>query len=74
MLMSVYPGKERNMRISVRKKSNPAHTRLSVWVNGGLITDPFGICLRKDEADEFIARLRPDSIMDEDERPKPAPR
>lgn len=62
------------MRITVRKKSNPAHTRLSIWVNGGLITDPFGICLRNDEVDEFIARLKPDLVTDEDERPEPPPK
>ena len=55
------------MRITIRKRSNPAHTRLSIWVNGGLITEPFGICLRKDEAEEFLARLKADSITDEAE-------
>lgn len=62
------------MRITIRKRSNPAHTRLSIWVNGGLITEPFGICLRKDEAEEFLARLKADSITDEDKKLKPAPR
>lgn len=55
------------MRIVVRKKSNPVYTRLSIWVNGGLITEPFGICLGNEEADEFIARLKPDSMTDEEE-------
>jgi len=36
---------------------NPVHTRLSVWVNGGLITNPGGICLRNDEVFEFLKQL-----------------
>ena len=40
--------------------ANPAHVRLSVWVNGGLICTPGGICLRRDdEAAPFITLLNP---------------
>ncbi len=46
------------MRITYRKTNEtPAHIRFSIWVNGGLICDPGGICLRVSEFDEFIKRL-----------------
>ena len=47
------------IRISVYAR-NPVHTRLNVWVNGGLITSPGAICLRNDEVAEFVQRLLPD--------------
>jgi len=37
---------------------NPVHSRLSVWVNGGLITNPGGICLRNEEVVEFLDHLK----------------
>lgn len=37
---------------------NPVHSRLSVWVNGGLITEPGGICLRNEEVVGFLDHLR----------------
>jgi len=47
------------MRVSAKTvDKNPVHSRLSVWVNGGLITSPGGICLRNEEVDEFLRRLR----------------
>ena len=46
-------------RISYRvTDKNPAHVRLSIWVNGGLICSPGGICLRLEEFDDFIERLK----------------
>ncbi len=45
-------------------EKNPVHTRLSVWVNGGLITAPGGICLRNEEVRPFLERLRPSKIYD----------
>lgn len=50
------------MTVTMEIKKNPAHWRLSIWVNHGLIADPFRICLRADEAEEFIARLQPDEV------------
>lgn len=47
------------MRISTKiVDSNTVHSRLSVWVNGGLITDPGGICLRNEEVPGFLDHLR----------------
>ena len=47
------------MRISAKVTDrNAVHSRLSVWVNGGLITDPGGICLRNEEVPGFLDRLR----------------
>lgn len=47
------------MRISAKIiESNTVHSRLSVWVNGGLITNPGGICLRNDEVHDFLDHLR----------------
>jgi len=37
---------------------NPVHSRLSVWVNGGLIVNPGGICLRNEEVEEFMDHLK----------------
>lgn len=34
------------------------HSRLSVWVNGGLIVNPGGICLRNEEVEEFLDHLK----------------
>lgn len=46
------------MRITVEvTDTNPVHSRLSVWVNGALITPPGGICLRNEEVEEFTDRL-----------------
>lgn len=36
---------------------NPVHVRLSLWVNGALITSPGGICLRVEEFEDFIKKL-----------------
>lgn len=38
--------------------SNPVHSRLSVWVDGGLIVNPGGICLRNEEVVEFMDHLK----------------
>ena len=38
--------------------SNPVHSRLSIWVNGGLIVNPGGICLRNEEVDGFLDHLK----------------
>lgn len=47
------------MKISAKiTDTNPAHTRLSIWVNGGLITNPGGICLRNKEVPGFLDHLR----------------
>ena len=47
-----------NQRVTVTiTHRNPAHVRLSIWVNGGLICQPAGICLRCEELPEFIDRL-----------------
>ena len=47
------------MRITAKiVDSNPVHSRLSVWVNGGLITNPGGICLRNEEVVEFLDHLK----------------
>lgn len=51
------------LTITITEK-NPVHTRLSVWVNGGLITNPGGICLRNEEVGRFISRLDPDEVHD----------
>jgi len=45
------------IRATVTEK-NPVHSRLSIWVNGGLIVNPGGICLRNEEVEEFIDHLR----------------
>ena len=37
---------------------NPVHSRLSIWVNGGLIVNPGGICLRNEEVVEFLDHLK----------------
>ncbi len=51
------------MRITFRVTDlNPAHVRLSIWVNGGLICDPGGICLRVDELLPFVDRVKPERI------------
>lgn len=47
------------MRVTYRiTDENPAHIRFSVWVNGGLISSPGGLCLRVSEFKEFISRLK----------------
>ena len=43
--------------------SNSVHSRLSVWVNGGLIVNPGGICLRNEEVEEFMDHLKISSIQ-----------
>lgn len=35
----------------------PAHIRFSLWVNGGLICSPGGICLRTEEFKPFVDKL-----------------
>lgn len=46
------------MRITAKvTEKNPVHSRLSVWVNGGLIVNPGGICLRNEEVEEFLGHL-----------------
>lgn len=58
--------KQGNIRIHVRIVTrNPAHTTLSVWVNGGLVTNPGAITLRSEEVEPFLARLAPNSIENE---------
>lgn len=48
------------IRITVRITDfNPAHVRFSIWVQGGLICAPGGLCLRVEEAPAFFRRLRP---------------
>lgn len=42
----------------------PAHINFSIWVNGGLICSPGGLCLRVDEFDDFIKKL---GAMDDSE-------
>lgn len=36
---------------------NGYHVHFSLWVNGGLICTPGGICLRKEEFEPFIKKL-----------------
>lgn len=38
--------------------SNPVHSRLSIWVDGALIVNPGGICLRNEEVVEFLDHLK----------------
>lgn len=38
--------------------SNPVHSRLSIWVDGALIVNPGGICLRNEEVVEFMDHLK----------------
>jgi len=46
------------MRITAKvTDENTVHTRLSVWVNGGLIVNPGGICLRNEEVVGFLDHL-----------------
>lgn len=33
------------------------HIHFSLWVNGGLICEPGGLCLRRDEFEPFIKKL-----------------
>lgn len=43
------------MRITAKvTERNDIHSRLSVWVNGALISNPGGICLRNEEVVEFL--------------------
>lgn len=54
--------RRKNMRITARiTDHNPGHTRLSLWVNGGLVTSPGGICLRNDEVVPFLRLLKIDN-------------
>lgn len=47
------------MKITAKvTEKNPVHSRLSVWVNGGLIVNPGGICLRNDEVEGFLDHLK----------------
>ncbi len=49
----------KSMRITYRiTDENPAHIRFSLWVNGGLICEPGGLCLRVSEVGEFFERLK----------------
>jgi len=51
--------KEKIKRVSYRiTTQNPVHIRFSLWVNGGLICPPGGICLRVEEFEDFIERLK----------------
>jgi hypothetical protein len=51
------------MRITARIKQGGSHFYLSVWVNGGLITDkPYGLCIRNEELTEFLEWLQPDKV------------
>lgn len=54
-------------RITIRiTNQNPVHIRLSIWVNGGLICNSGGVCLRNEELEDFIRRLDPDQVWDTD--------
>jgi len=45
-------------RITYRiTKETPAHVNFSLWVNGGLICSPGGMCLRVDEFPIFVEKL-----------------
>ncbi len=47
------------MRITYRiTDENHAHIFFSLWVNGGLICAPGGLCLRVSEFKEFIEKLK----------------
>lgn len=47
------------MRITAKVTDlNTVHSRLSVWVNGGLIVNPGGICLRNEEVEGFLDHLK----------------
>ncbi len=47
------------MRITAKVTDrNPVHSRLSVWVNGGLIVNPGGICLKNEEVEGFLDHLK----------------
>lgn len=47
------------MKITAKiTNKSPSHTHLSVWVDGGLIVKPGGICLRNEEVVEFLDHLR----------------
>lgn len=51
------------MRIAIRIKQNsPDHTKVDMWVNGGLSTGLCGITLRNSEVIDFIFHLKPDAI------------
>lgn len=52
--------KKNRITISVHNR-NPVHTRLSIWVNGGLITSSGGVCLRNEEIEDFVNRLNPEN-------------
>jgi len=46
------------MRITAKvTDENTVHTRLSVWVDGALIVNPGGICLRNEEVVGFLDHL-----------------
>ena len=56
------------MRVTARiTDHNPGHTRLSLWVNGGLVTSPGGVCLRNGEVLQFLKRLRVDNCHKDSE-------
>lgn len=51
------------MRISLRiTEANPGHCYLSMWVNGGLVCSPGGICLRIEELSPFIRLIQPSRV------------
>jgi hypothetical protein len=46
------------MRVTYRViEDNGAHVRFSLWVNGGLICSPGGLCVRKDEFAPLMEKL-----------------
>lgn len=53
------------MRISVRiDDKNSVHTFISLFVNGALCSSVSGICLRNEEVDEFLKRMKVDKIIE----------
>jgi len=57
--MTVFEGGQTPMKITAKiTDKSPSHTRLSIWVNGGLICNPGWICLRNEEVVEFLDHLK----------------
>ena len=52
------------MKITMRIEfENPVHSKISVWVNGGLSGD---LILRNEEVEDMIRLLKPEHIWDTD--------
>jgi hypothetical protein len=52
------------MTITVHGYTLGNHTHLTIWVNQGRVSDE-RLCLRNDDVAEFLARLRPVTVVDE---------